>query len=62
MKKVKSRFRKTDESGKKSILKFRDYEDEAYGEDPSKKRRKDVGKRLHRQKTAKDDFVTFDKD
>lgn len=61
MKKVKTRYRKTDDGEKKSILKFRDYEEEEENDESSswgssKKRRKDIGKRLHRKKTMKDDF------
>ncbi|MBU1169952.1 MAG: hypothetical protein KKD44_10360 [Proteobacteria bacterium] len=65
MKKSKLRYQKTDDGAKKSILKFRDYEedvdDEIFDDEKgsSGKRRKDVGKRFHRKKTLKDDFSEF---
>lgn len=65
MKKVKPKYRKTDDGEKKSILKFRDYEDIDEDESPQvhgKKKRKDIGKRLHRIRTMKDDFGFSDND
>lgn len=60
MKKVKFRYQISDEGEKKSIMKFRDVEDDdddrGSERDPDPRRRKDVGKRLHRKKTPKDDF------
>ncbi len=60
MKKAKTRYIKNSDGSKKSILKFKDGLDDEFYEDQGtmeSKRRKDVGKRLHRKKTAKDDFL-----
>lgn len=60
MKKAKTRYIKNSDGSKKSILKFKDtLDDEFYGDEgiTESKKRKDVGKRLHRKKTAKDDFL-----
>ena len=60
MKKAKVRYIKKSDGSKKSVLKFKDTLDDEFYEDEKtmeSKRRKDVGKRLHRKKTAKDDFL-----
>lgn len=60
MKKAKTRYIKNSDGSKKSILKFKDALDDEFYEDEDtteSKKRKDVGKRLHRKKTAKDDFL-----
>ncbi len=60
MKKAKTRYIKNSDGSKKSSLKFRDTLDDEFYEDEDtteSKKRKDVGKRLHRKKTAKDDFL-----
>ncbi|SMC65793.1 hypothetical protein SAMN02746065_106159 [Desulfocicer vacuolatum DSM 3385] len=60
MKKAKNRYIKNSDGSKKSILKFKDtVDDEFYGDEniTKSKKRKNVGKRFHRKKTAKDDFL-----
>lgn len=62
MKRERSSILKNDDGTKRSMIKFRDYDDFDDGDDireHSKKRLKDVGKRLHRKKTVKDDFDNF---
>ena len=60
MKRAKTRYIKNSDGSKKSILKFKDGLDGEFYEDQGamvSKRCKDVGKRLHRKKTAKYDFL-----
>ncbi|SLM31003.1 hypothetical protein MTBBW1_260004 [Desulfamplus magnetovallimortis] len=59
MKKARTRYIKNNDGTKKSVLKFREGHDEDLYEDEDEtllKQKKDVGKRLHRKKTVKDDF------
>lgn len=64
MKKTKLRYQKNDEGARKSILKFRDFDEDEDENLPeghkgnSARRRKDVGTRVHREKNVKDDFWT----
>lgn len=63
MKKTKSRIKKTDESMKKNVLKFRDYYDEELDDEEFelyRKERKNQGKRKHRKNSVKDEFPDND--
>jgi len=60
MKKTKSRYIKSSDGSRKSILKFKDAFNDDFYEDKKttgSKKRKDVGKRFHRKKSAKYNFL-----
>lgn len=60
MKKTNYRQNKVGEGRKKSIFKFRDTDKLHDESDSGIKRRKDEGKRMHREKTIKDIFLAED--
>lgn len=61
MKKAKGRYIKKNDGSKKSVLKFKIHRDEDSLDQNTEfsrpRQHKDVGKRLHRKRTAKDDFL-----
>jgi hypothetical protein len=64
MKKNRFKHQKTEDSGGKFNMKFRDFDDDdsyGLGDESRGKRRKDTGKRQHRKKTMKDEFWESDK-
>jgi hypothetical protein len=61
--KKKIRYQKTEDGNKKSVLKFKDYYDDDMDDSDiefNTKRKKDVGKRLHRKDTMKEHFLDND--